>query len=105
MNGNGTITGTSKYYSDATSQIVTEYGAGNFIAFKVTLPEGVAYTDVKLGMDPSEGTGLVDLDADLNGVFKITDKNTQRFKIVTTVDGVDNVLAYDLSKLVCATEG
>ena len=34
------------------------------------------------GMDPSQSGGLVPLDEDLDGVWKITDKDTQVFKVV-----------------------
>ena len=44
-------------------------------------------TSVKVGLDPSQSSGLVEIidDPDKNGVFKITDKDTQVF--LTTVDG------------------
>lgn len=38
---------------------------------------------VKVGLDPSESSGLVELlgDPDMNGVFKVTDKDEQVFVI------------------------
>lgn len=46
-------------------------------------------TSVKVGMDPSQGSGLVEIinDPDKNGVFKVTDKDTQTF-VVESSDGV-----------------
>ena len=50
------------------------------------------YTSVLVGMDPSEGSGLVEiLDDDThNLVAKVTDKSSQRFKVVST-DGIRTV--------------
>ena len=58
-----------------------------------------------VGLEPSEGSGLVDLynDPDRNGVFKITDKNTQKLVIVTGCDGFRLVERYDLSGLTLQT--
>lgn len=56
-------------------------------------------------MDPSESSGLVELlgDPDLNGVFKITDKNAQKFVIEQT-DGVfTKRQEFDLSGLTLVT--
>ena len=58
-------------------------------------------TSVKVGMDPSQSSGLVELlgDPDMNGVFKVTDKDTQVFKVVTT-DGVNTrTQTFDLKQL------
>lgn len=54
-----------------------------------------------MGLDPSQGSGLVEIidDPEKNGVFKITDKDTQVFKIVST-DGENTITrTYDLSGL------
>ena len=62
-------------------------------------------TSVKVGLDPSEGTGLVEIlnDPDKNGVFKITNKATQNFKIVAT-DGIHTeIVTLDLAGLNCET--
>ena len=65
------------------------------------VPEGA--TSVKVGLDPSQGSGLVELlgDPDMNGVFKITDKDVQKFKIITTNGYKTNVQTFDLSGLTC----
>lgn len=71
------------------------------MALKFTnIPESA--TSVKVGMDPSQGSGLVEIinDPDKNGVFKVTDKNTQKFKVVVT-DGEDTYEhTYSLKDLV-----
>lgn len=53
-------------------------------------------------MDPSESSGLIEIidDPDKAGVFKVTDKDTQVFKIVAT-NGINTVTQeFDLSELV-----
>lgn len=99
---NNVIVGNSKFLSGG--DIAGYWGDGNFIALKfiITDPE-ITYTDIKVGLNPSEGSGLVTLDADLNGVFKITDKTTQKFKIVVTKDGVEYTTEYNLVGIDCAT--
>lgn len=95
------IKGTLKFYDDAESSLVTQWGAGYFLALKFSDLDPNA-TSVKVGLDPSQSSGLVEIinDPDKNGVFKITDKNTQKFKIVST-DGTDTLVqTYDLSQLV-----
>lgn len=96
--GNGAITGNLKYLDSGA--LVDTFGAGNFLALKFSdIPETA--TSVKVGLEPSEGTGLVELlgDPDLNGAFKVTNRFTQNFKIVTT-DGTNTTTQiFDLSRL------
>lgn len=109
--GDGKITGTLKYLDDG--DIVTTWGAGNFLALKFGSDNWGKYTSVKVGLRPTYGgpggttpidddSGLQEItsDPDKNGVFKIMDKTTQKFKVVATndTDTVTNV--YDLSELV-----
>lgn len=94
------IIGELKYISSG--DLVTTWGAGNFIALKfISLDPAVTYENVKVGLNPSQSSGLVNLDADMDGVFKVTDKDAQTFVIVVTVDGVETVTEYNLSGLVC----
>lgn len=72
-------------------------------------------TSVKVGLRPTyprdgsgpidDDSGLVEIinDPDLNGVFKITDKATQKFKVVTTDGTHTKTDIYNLSGLVCET--
>lgn len=97
----GAITGTLKYYDDASSALVTDWDAGNFLAIQFAADDWNDYTSVLVGLDPSESSGLVELinDPDKSGVFKITDKDTQVLKIVLS-DGVSTVTQeFDLSGL------
>ena len=58
--------------------------------------------DVKVGLTPSYGTGLVSIkgDADDVVVMKITDIKKQKFKVVSTKSGYDsNTQLFSLSGL------
>ena len=95
---NDTVTGTSKWL--ANGEIAGHWGAGNFVAFKFTNIDERA-TSVRVGLEPSQGSGLVEIinDPDKNGVFKITDKDEQVFKVITT-DGNETITqTFDLSGL------
>ena len=101
----GKATGTIKYY-DTPGAIVDYWGAGNFLAFKVSNIDENA-TSVKVGLEPSMGTGLVEIinDPDKNGIAKIEDAKEQKFKVVQTdAAGHKNVQYYDLSGLTLETE-
>lgn len=92
------ISGSLKYIGSGT--LAHDWGAGYFLALKFSGVDSDA-TSVKVGLEPSEGSGLVELlgDPDMNGVFKITNKNVQNFKVVVT-DGVHNTIqTYDLRGL------
>lgn len=97
VNGNK-IVGTLKYLEDG--PIAGYWGAGNFLALKFSDVDPRA-TSIKVGLNPSEGSGLVELlgDPDMNGVFKITDKTTQKFRVVITDGHVTKTTDYDLSGL------
>jgi len=52
-------------------------------------------------MTPSQSSGLVEIinDPDKNGVFKVTNKDAQKFTVVTS-DGINKTVKYyDLSGL------
>lgn len=94
---NGAITGTLKKLT--TGQLVTDWGEGYFIALKFTKNNNAA-TSIKVGLRPSVSSGLVELDADMDGVFKITDKDSQVFVVrCTDADGNAYESTYDLSGL------
>lgn len=96
---NGAITGTLKYVS--TGALARDWGAGNFIALKFTLPAGVDPEDVKVGVEPSMGSGLVALDNDKNAIIKISDKDGQKFIVETFNGAYWDRDTYDLSGLTC----
>lgn len=69
--------------------LVDRWGEGYFLGLDFSQNNFEGLTSVKVGLDPSAGYGLVELlgDPDLNGVFKITDKEHQKF-VVEQTDGV-----------------
>lgn len=101
---NGKVTGTLKYLGTANA-ITNVWGKGNFIPFKLTVDDWTKYKSVKVGLVPSAGSGLVEIkdDPQHNGTAKVSDKNTQRFKIVAvSADGKKvHTQLFDLSGLVC----
>lgn len=101
VNGSN-ITGTLKYVDSG--ELADYWGAGNFLALKFEDLDEDA-TSVMVGLDPSEGSGLVEIinDPDKNGAFKITNKNTQRFKVVQTVGDRTLTQTFDLSGLTLET--
>ena len=101
---NGKITGTLKYLGTANA-ITNVWGKGNFMPFKVTADDWTKYKSVMVGVEPSAGTGLVEIkdDNEHNGIVKITNKDIQRFKVVaTSADGKKvHTQWFDLSGLTC----
>lgn len=89
------ITGT--LIKQTSGQIVTDWGQGYFIGLKFT-PDSDA-TTTKVGLAPSAGSGLVALDEDNLAMFKITDINKQRLKVVSTRTGEEKTWFFDLSGL------
>lgn len=95
------ITGTLKYVD--TGALAHDWGAGNFLALKFTLPTGVTDPEtVRVGLVPSVGGyEPMPLDNDLNGIFKITDKDAQVFVVDTFNGAYWSRDTYDLSGLTC----
>ena len=104
---NGAITGTLKYMK-ADNGITSVWGKGNFLCLDFSATDWSAYSSVMVGLDNSVSGKLVDVlaDPDKNGVFKITNKETQRFMIVaTSADGRQVHKQYfDLSGLLCEVQ-
>jgi HK97 family phage major capsid protein len=96
---NGAITGTLHEVTSGT--LANDWGPGYFMALKFTNPDSAA-TSLRVGLEPSEGSGLVELDSDMDGVFKVTDKDGQKFVTVTSAGTrtSEKVKKYDLSGLV-----
>ncbi len=93
------ISGTLKYVSSGS--LATTWGAGNFMALDFSGIDTTGLTSLKVGMYPSEGSGLVEAisDPDMNGVFKVTNKDTQVFRIVATDGTQTAVKDYKLTGL------
>lgn len=92
----GAITGTLT----KTNAFSDPWGEGYFIALKAPTAD-LATCDYFVGLEPTAGTGFVQLDSDKNGLFKITDKDEQKFVIrVQSKDGKFAARAeYNLSGL------
>ena len=103
MTGNK-ITGTLTKLTSG--QLVTDWGEGYFLGMKFDdFSSGLTYADVKVGLTPSEGSGLVTLDGDKDGVFKITDKDVQKLTVVQQKSGKGIRTQYfDLSGLTLSEE-
>lgn len=99
VSGNS-IVGTLKFIEGGLAQSGPLAGDGHFLALKFTNIDSDA-TSVKAGLDPSQGTGLVELinDPDKNGVFKIHDNN-QVFKVVQKNATAEKVQIFSLANLV-----
>ena len=100
------ITGTLNFIEGGIAQAGILHGDGNFLALKLTLKENVDYTSIKIGLNPSEGSGLVEILNDPDKVFvgRITDNETQVIKIVSKTATSEVVQTFDLSDLVCEAE-
>lgn len=97
------IVGNLSYLS--AGEIVDAWGAGNFIALKfIIIDPDITFSNIKVGLNPSHRSGLVTLDADLNGVFKITNKTEQTFRVEVTKNGITKTKDFILSGLKIATE-
>ena len=107
------ITGTLKYL-DTPGEIVDYWGAGNFLVLNFANNDYSKFSSVKVGLRPTYGgpggtepidddSGLVEIktDPDKNGLFQIHDKDTQKFKVVSTdaETGETNTQTFDLSGL------
>ena len=94
----GKITGKLKYVDHGS--VVDTWGAGYFVALQFTVNEDDP-TSVKVGLNPSISSGLVELlgDPDMNGYFKVSNKQ-QSFVVQQTVNGVTSNQFYDLTGLI-----
>ena len=89
------ITGT--LIKQTSGQIVTDWGQGYFIGLKFT-PDSDA-TVTKVGLVPSAGSGMAALDPDNLAMFKLTDKDSQLLKVVSSRAGESETWFFDLSGL------
>ena len=91
------ITGTLKYLDEG--QLVTDWGPGYFICLKFSnFTSGLTYEYVKVGISPTEGSGLVTLDSDQNAVMKVTNKDAQKIVVLQEKTGKGRLMEfYDIS--------
>lgn len=98
------IDGTLKFIEGGLAQSGPLAGDGNFLALKLYMNPNVEWSSVKVGLDPSQGTGLVEIlgDPDMVVVAKVTNNSTQKFKVVATTAGGETITGtFDLSTLTC----
>ncbi len=102
---NGKITGTLNFIEGGLSPSGPLEGDGYFLALKWSDPDEEA-TSLKVGLVPSaSGMELVECidDPDRNGVFKVTDKDSQVLYIVSSNDEHTTTQKFDLSGLTLGT--
>lgn len=104
---NGKVTGTLKFIEGGLSPAGPLSGDGYFLALKWTDPDTSKVTSLKVGLEPSEGTGLVECidDPDRNGVFKVTNKNVQKVVLIQSDGNNVNKQTLDLSQLTLEDDG
>lgn len=97
------ITGTLKKLTSGS--LVDVWGEGYFIGLIFShFSEGLTYADVRVGMTPTEGSGLVHLDPDCMAVFKVTDKDVQKVTVEQTGEDGKRTDFYDVSGLTLVDE-
>ena len=94
------IQGTLKYM-DEDNSITRACGNGYYLALKFLAKDWDEYTSIKVGLDPSVSSGLVEIidDPDKNGVFKVTNKDGQKFVIEAKNGTETKRQVFDLSAL------
>ena len=103
----GEISGTLEFIENGLSPSGPLSGDGYFLALKFSnFASGLTYANVQVGLVPSAGTGMQTLDSDTNAVFKISDKNSQRLKVVQSdAAGHKNVQVFSLAGLTLESTG
>ena len=96
---NGAITGT--LIKQTSGALVDRWGEGYFIALTMSNVDTDALY-VMAGLDPSVSSGMVKLDADNTIVCKVSNKTTQKFKVVQYTQYSATVQTFDLSGLTLA---
>ena len=81
--GNTMLKGTSKWLP-AGNEISDYWGAGNFFAVDISATNWSAYTDVKIGLEPTMGSGPATVSSNDDAVFKIADPQKQKLVITAT---------------------
>lgn len=96
----GKITGTLIYNDGWESGPLA--GPGYFMALKFSSEDWDNYDSIMVGLDPSIGTGLVEVknDPNKNGVFKVSARDTQKFIVQTRVGSITTRTQYNLSELI-----
>lgn len=101
----GKISGTLSYIENGLAPSGYLSGSGNFLALHLDSEDWDIYTSVKVGLYPSEGSGMVEIlsDEEKICVGKIT-SNDQVFMVESTDGTLTKTDVYSLSDLVLETE-
>ena len=94
----GKIKGRLKFVKGGLAPSGTLAGDGYFLALKFSDVDATA-TSKKVGLIPSAGSGLVELDEDMNAFMKISDKDNQIFEVLITDGTRKGIQKFDLSEL------
>ena len=94
----GRITGKLKFVQGGLAPSGTLAGDGFFLALKFSEVDASA-TSKKVGLVPSIGSGLVELDEDMNAFMKISDKENQIFEVLITDGTRKGIQKFDLTGL------
>lgn len=98
------ISGTLKFIQGGLSPAGYLAGDGNFMALKF-VNDGAS--EIKVGLVPSQGSGMVALEEDGIAVFKVAgiyDGKQQVLKVETTENEVVKTQTFDISELTLETE-
>lgn len=99
----GGLTGTLKYYDDDTKALVRDWGEGYFLAVGFSgFSSGLTYANVKVGLYPTAGAGLVTLDPDQDAVLHITDPSQKIIAVQTDSSGNSYTQYWKLDSLTYA---
>lgn len=101
----GAITGTLKFIQGGIAQSGPLAGDGNFLALKFI--DNNDADKIEVGLNPTAGTGLVELDSDMNAVFKVAGEiggKQQVLVVKTTVGDIVKTQVFDLTGLTLETE-
>lgn len=101
----GKLNGTLYYIENGLAPSGYLSGSGNFLALHLDSEDWDIYTSVKVGLYPSEGSGMVEIlsDEEKICVGKIT-SNDQVFKVESTDGTLTKTDVYSLEDLVLETE-
>ena len=102
------ITGNLSFIAGGLSPSGYLSGDGNFMSLTLSCSDWSVYDKVLVGLDPSEGSGLVRIDNDTSApahtvVMKITDNENQVFVVESYRGGLMVREEFSLADLVCAS--
>lgn len=97
------LQGTLKYVTGYTGfSGETAEQSGNYLAVKFDAADGATTTIQLLGGDHPDR--IVTLDSDMNAVIRVTNKRTNKLKVVSTLNGESITKVFSLNSLICEAE-